>query len=261
MERHSQAAVMDLPSPLEAADLTLELGALLLQSGASTGRVVKVMREVLSALGLPHAGAVATPELMTVVAGDGSLPHPVACVTPRISWNITRLARLEQLAGKALQGAGNHRQLREELEQIRTLPSPYKRWVSIVAYVCVGTFLSRLLMADWPGTAVAAVACGVGQSVRSSIAGKLNLGLTTLVTALVAAVVGSLGIRLHLSHTPVATVSASVALLVPGLWLVTGGLDLIGGRQIRFGLLRLTVAFLIFFTVVVGIGLAQVIIP
>jgi hypothetical protein len=58
-----------------------------------------------------------------------------------------------------------------------------------------------------------------------------------------------------------ATMTASVALLVPGLWLITGGLDVTGGRQIRFGFMRLAVAFLIFAAIVVGIGLAQMIIP
>lgn len=260
MERHSQAVAVDLPSPLEAGDLALQLGSVLLQSGASTGRVVKVMREVLSALGLPSAGVVVTPELMTVVAGDGSLPYPVACVTPGIRWNIYRLAELEQLVSKAMQGAVGHHHLREELERIRALPSPYSRWLLIVAWSCVGAFFSRLFNADWPGTAVAALACAAGQLARSGLAGKLNLGPTTLITAVVASTIGALGLRLHLSQTPMATLTASVALLIPGLWLITGGLDVIGGRQIRFGILRLTVAFLLFVTIVLGVGLAQAIV-
>jgi uncharacterized membrane protein YjjP (DUF1212 family) len=260
MERHSPAAVVDPPTPLEAGELALQLGGLLLQSGASTSRVVKVMREVLAVLGLPGAGAVVTPELMTVVAGDGSLPHPVVCVTPRISWNINRLAGLEQLVGEVLQGAGDHRQLREELERLRALPSPYRRWLYVAASAGVGASLSRLLAADWAGTAVAALACAAGQSVRGGIAGRFNLGLRTLITAVVAAVIGSLGVRLHLSQTPMATLTASVSLLVPGLWLITGGLDVLGGRQIRFGLLRLTVASLLFAAIALGVGLAQAIV-
>ena len=238
----------------------MQWGALLLQSGASTGRVVKAMREVLSVLGLPRAGVVVTPEMMTVLASDGSLPYPVMCVTPRISWNITRLAGLEELLGKTLRGAGDPRQLREDLERLRALPYPYSRWMPIVAYACVGTFLSRLLQADWSGTAVAALACAMGQLVRLRIAGRFNLGLTTLITAAVAAAVGALGVRLHVSETPMATLTASVALLIPGLWLITGGLDLLGGRQIRFGLMRLFVAFLLFSLIVVGVGVAQAIV-
>lgn len=263
MERRSPAAPQDLPSPLEAADLGLQLGALLLESGASTGRVVKVVRGVLSRFGLPHAEAVVTPELMAIVSGDGSLAHPVMCVTPRIRWNIHRLAHLEPLVGQALSGAGdagNYRQLQEELERIQALPSPYSRWMFIVAWSCVGAALSRLFHADWPGTMVAALACAVGQWVRGALGYRLNLGLTTLVTAVVAAFVGALGLRFQLSHTPIETLTSSVALLVPSLWLITGGLDVIGGRQIRFGLLRLTVALLIFFTIVLGIGIAHAIV-
>lgn len=257
MERQSPAAVTDHPSPLEAGELALQWGALLLESGASTGRVVKVMRQMLAVLGLPRAGVVVTPELMTVVAGDGSLPHPLVCVTPPIRWNIHRLTQVEPFLRQALQGSGDFRQLREELERIRALPSPYHQWTLFVAYICVGIFLSRLLKADWTGTAVAALACAAGQSVRSRIAGRFHLGLTTLITAAVASLVGALGVRFHLSQTPAATLTASVALLIPGLWLITGGLDVIGGRQIRFGILRLTVAFLIFVTIVMGFGLAQ----
>jgi uncharacterized membrane protein YjjP (DUF1212 family) len=260
MERHSPAAAVDLPSPLEAGDLALQWGALLLASGASTGRVVKVMREMLAVLGLPRAGVVVTPEMMTLVAGDGSLPHPLACVTPQIRWNIHRLAQMEPFLRQALQGSGDPRQLREELERFRALPSPYNPWLLLAATVGTGIFMSRLLKGDWPGTAVAALACAAGQSVRSAIAGRFNLGLTTLVTATLASLVGALGIRLHLSQTPLATLTGSVALLIPGLWLITGGLDVIGGRQLRFGLLRLTVALLIFVTIVLGFGLAQAIV-
>ena len=258
METSSQAA--DLPAPLEAGNLALQLGALFLQSGATTGRVVRVMREALAVLGLPRAQAVVTPELMTVVAGDASLPHPVACVTPQIRWNIDRLARLEQLFGQVLEGARDRRQLREELERIGALPSPYSPWLLVAGSACLGASFSRLLQADWPGTAVAALACAAGQLVRSRIASKLSVGLTTLVTAVVAAAMGALGVRLHLSQTPVATITAAVALLIPGLWLVTGGLDLIGGRQLRFGILRLTVAFLLFGLIALGIGLALAIV-
>ena len=83
-----------------------------------------------------------TPELMTVVTGDVSLPYPVVRVTPRIRWNIYRLARLEPLVGQVLSGAGDHRQLREELERVDA-PSPYSRWMFIVAWSCVGASLSR----------------------------------------------------------------------------------------------------------------------
>ena len=95
---------------------------------------------------------------------------------------------------------------------------------------------------------------------RGAIGYKLNLGLTTLRSpAAVAAAVGALGLRLHLSQTPIETLTASVALLAPSLWLITGGLDVIGGRQIRFGLLRLTVALLLFVSIVLGIGIAHAI--
>ena len=259
LDNHPPAAAADLPSPLAAAELALQLGALLLQSGASATRAVKVLGEVLGALGLPRAEVALTPELMTVVAGDGALPQPVARATPQIRWNIDRLSRLEGLVGTFLAGAGGHRQLREDLAGIAAQPSPYPPWMRIVAAAALGIALSRLLDADWSGTAVAALACAVGQSVRGRFASQRSLGLTTLIGAVVAAVVGALAVRFQLSQTPVATLTGAVAFLVPGLWLITGGLDVLGGRQLRFGLLRLTVAFLLFGIIVLGVAAAQAI--
>jgi uncharacterized membrane protein YjjP (DUF1212 family) len=260
METHLPPKSADEPATLEAVNLALQMGALFLESGASTVRVVRVMRDVMSALGLPRAGVVVTPEMMTVVAGDGSLPYPVASVTPRIRWNIDRLASLERLAHRVMKGANDPRQLREELERLQALPSPYGRWMIVAAWACVGAFLSRLLEADWPGTAVAFLACAAGQYVRGGIADRFGMGLTTLITAVVGALIGALGLRLGLSRTETATLTASVAPLIPGLWLITGGLDVVSGRQIRYGIHRLTVAFLLFGMIVVSVYLAKVIV-
>ena len=245
----------------EAGELGLHMGALFLQSGASTARVVNVTRDVLSGLGLPRAEVVVTPELMMVVAGEDALPHPLVRVTPQIRWNIHRVVRLEQFVAKVQREPSDYRQLRQELEGIQALPSPHSRWTLILVWACVGAFLSRLMNADWSGTAVAALACAVGEFVRSGIGGRLQLGLTTLITGAVAAIVGALGLRLHVSQTPLPTLTASVALLIPGLWLITGGLDVISGRQIRFGLMRLVVAFLFLATIAAAIALALEIVP
>ena len=85
-------AVSDQQETLEAVDLALQMGELLLRSGASTGRVVKVMRDLLATLGEESAGVALTPEQMTVAGAVGAVPFTVTRVSPRIAWQITRVA-------------------------------------------------------------------------------------------------------------------------------------------------------------------------
>jgi uncharacterized membrane protein YjjP (DUF1212 family) len=150
-------------------------------------------------------------------------------------------------------------QWRRELQAVDEIAAPYGRWTLVAAYAVSAFCISRLFKTDWPGSVIAALACATAQIVRATIGSRFNVGVTVFITAMTASMFSTIGLRLHYSETIVPTLTSSVALLIPSLWLVTGGLDIMGG-QIRFGMTRMLISFLIFATIVTGIAFALLIV-
>jgi len=165
---------------------------------------------------------------------------------------LTQRAKAEQLAPAAV----GH-----ELKLIASLPSPYNRWVSILAAGVTAGAFSQIAVRNLGALAVVFVAAIVGQYFRSMLLARKVAGVTTtLIAGIVSASLAATGLKLGISKAVNPTLIASVMYMAPGLPLVNGFLDMASQKYLITGIERIANAALLFLAMAIAIGFAYVVV-
>ena len=242
---------------MQPLEMALEAALLVIQNGGSTVAAERSLRNILT--GFRQEGVVSIWRLDFIGAwstANGPSSMVVRPVGP-IGVNLARASEVAALGRRAAKGQVEPAALGSELTRIRNLPAPYNRGVMIVGAACAAAAFSQLPGGDWGSLAIAFVAAGVGQFLRSLLqARKMAVVPVTLACAALSACIGSTGLRLGLSQTAPPALLASVIYLVPGLPLINGFIDVASHKHLVVGIERIANATFLFLVIAIALVMA-----
>ena len=250
-------SVTPQPSLDDVARLSLSVGKLLLETGASAQTVHEAVEEISKGLGCERPMTYCQHAAIIVMLRRG----PESCVQMgKVGEHGVNLRRAEALTRIVSQVAGGEIdcvQAQREVDDVpRTAPG-YPLW-----FVCLATGLAcasfgRLLNATWLSFVPTLAGAAAGQWLRHSLLGrKHNVFLVAGVVSFVSAFIAGLGGRLVGSgHLEIATLAA-VLLLVPGVAVLNAQLDAIGGKPNLAAARSLRIAYILVF-MTLGLVFAQ----
>jgi uncharacterized membrane protein YjjP (DUF1212 family) len=244
------------PAPLSRmVDLLVQAGTLLLQNGAEAGRVEASLKRMEPRLGIERIDAVVMSKTIVLTATRRDAHHTRVARVPILGINLNILSEVEQLLGRFQQGQVRVGELKPELDRIATLPHHYSRGVIVAASGLACAAFCRLFGGDWAALAITAVAAAVAARVRTELnEHEVNYFLVVLLTALVASLLASSA--LWISQTAQSALTAAVLLLVPGVPLISAGVDILQG-YISAGLARVTTSLVVFLGIALGLGIVS----
>lgn len=241
---------------MQPLEMALEAALLVIQNGGSTVAAERSLRNFLTSSQQEGVVSIWRLDFIGAWGANGPSSMVVRPVGP-IGVNLARGAEVAALGRRAAKGQLAPADLGSELTRIMNLPAPYSRNVMIAGAACAGAAFSQLPGGDWGSLAIAFVAAGVGQFLRSLLqARKMAVAPVTLTCAALSACIGSAGLRLDLSQTAPAALLASVIYLVPGLPLINGFIDVASHKHLVVGMERIANATFLFLVIAIALAMA-----
>jgi uncharacterized membrane protein YjjP (DUF1212 family) len=235
-----------------ALHTALEAGVRTQMSGGYTARVQETMQAVAAAMGAQRAEASVSSVVVGLTVHRGGWSRTAFQRTPKIGMNFSELSALSQLTRDAPTMAPG--QIRERLDAIETTEGRYPLpLVLAMLGVACGAF-AALFGADLPGILAAAVGGYAGAAVRHQMAQwKYQPFIFCLAAAFASTII--VVVLLPVTATPNPALAACVLYLVPGVPLLNGTADLIGGHYLN-SVVRLTMSLVIILASGLGVALA-----
>jgi uncharacterized membrane protein YjjP (DUF1212 family) len=235
-----------------ALQTALEAGVRTQMSGGYTARVHDTMQAVATAMGVPRTESSVSSVVVGLTVHRGGWSRTAFQRTPRIGINFSELSALSQLTRDA-PGMSPH-QIRQRLDAIETTEHRYPLPLILVMLGVACGGLAALFGADVPGILAAAIGGYAGAAVRHQMAQwkyqpfifcLAAAFASTSIVLVLAPVTGTLNPAL----------AACVLYLVPGVPLLNGTADLIGGHYLN-AVVRLTMSLVIVLASGIGVALA-----
>lgn len=166
-------------------DLLLRTGALLMESGADTSRIVRNMKRTAAYLGLPeeHLHLNVTFNMLEVNLSDSEHSFCKFQRCDKHGINMTAISAISKLSWRAIEDDYSLDRYEEELEKIRTRPRNYTPWqVAIGAGFACGGFCVQF-GCDWPSFFYASIAAILGFRLRAWLNEKDGNGYVNIAIA------------------------------------------------------------------------------
>jgi len=232
-----------------------------MENGGSTVRAERAFNGILQGLSVEGVITLWRYDFVVVTRVTDSEPETFIRPIRPPGANLSRVAEASMLAERIARGDVDQAAIASELHRIRDIPSPYNTWLVILAAACVAGFFTRFIGGNWGGFEIAFVAGAVGQTVRVALqARKLGTAATTMVCALLSALVAAFGLRTGISQVAPATLIGSVGYMIPGLPLVNGFIDVASHRNISVGAMRILNATFLFLILAIGIAVGDTVV-
>jgi uncharacterized membrane protein YjjP (DUF1212 family) len=250
---------MTTPSSQDAAwldtlaHLTLQLGRILLLNGSDTEQVQASMVRFAAPFGV-EVNLLVTYEavLVTVVAGE-QIRTKIGHRLPGIGVGMSAIEAVNHLVDEADGGRLRLDEARTALDAIEHQPPAYPRWLVVAGLGVTAASLARLFGGDWLACLAAGLAGAIGTRVRLELGRRhVNPVLSAFVIALLSGIVGGVAVRFGASGTPALSLVAPAMILVPGVPLINGILDMIR-NHVTMGLSRLGFAALVILAIALGV--------
>ena len=237
--------------------MALEAALIVMQNGGSTVAASRTFTNILR--GYKEEGVSAAWRLDFIAAtsaGEDRWSTVVRPVGPS-GVNLTRVSEVAVLAEQVAQGEVAVADLDAEVARIKKLPSPYNRWLAMMAAACLSGALSQFAGGDWGSLGIAFVAAGVGQVLRSQLQVRnVAAAYVTLLCGVLSACTASVALRAGFSQEAPVTLIASVVYLAPGLPLINGFADVVSHKFLVVGIERIASAAYLFLILAIAIALA-----
>jgi uncharacterized membrane protein YjjP (DUF1212 family) len=245
---------------MKPIEIALDAALLVIRNGGSTVAAERSFNKILTGYKEEASSVWRLDFIAARSTADGQSSAVVQAVGP-IGVNLVRAAEVAALSEQVAQGKLAVDSLGAEVGRIKSLPSPYNRWVMIAAAACLSGAFSQIPGGDRGSLAIAFVAAGGGQFLRSLLqAMKVAAAPVTFICAVLSASIASIGLRLGFSQTAPATFIASVIYLAPGLPLINGFIDVVSHKYLVVGIERMANALFLFFVMAIAIALAYTVI-
>lgn len=251
------ASFLSPPSLDEVAALSLSVGKLYLETGASARTVHEGVLEISRAYGCETAETYCQHAAIIVMlrrAGESCVQmgkvgeHGV---------NVRRAEALSKIVGHVAGGEMDCARAQREVDDVPRATPGYPVWFVCLATGVACAAFGRLLNAAWLSFVPTMAGAAAGQWLRHSLIGRQqNIFLVAGIVSFVSAFIAGLGGRLLGSeHLQIATIAA-VLLLVPGVAVLNAQVDAIDGKPNLAAARGLRVGYLLLF-MTLGLAFAQ----
>lgn len=223
---------MSVVPAMDVARLLVDIGVLLLRSGAHTGRTIRNLQRISASFGY-------TPEIFVAFSG---ITITLVDETDRQSTtlfgrvenhgvHLATVAAISRLSWQIADEPCSISLLRSEVQKIKALPQ-FPRW-QIILMVGLGCgALARILGAEWSVVGITALAAAIGLLARMILQGYgFNALLVVMISAMTTAIVGSTASLLNFGATSSLAIATSVLFLIPGIPLINAVIDMINGHM------------------------------
>ena len=221
------------------AHVTLQLGRILLSNGSDTEQVQLSLARFAGAFGAEVNLLVSYEAVLVTLTGDGQIHTKIGYRVPGMGVGMTAIEAVNCLVDDACTGRLHLDEARTALEAIEHRSPAYPAWLVAVALGVTAGSLSRLFGGDLFACLAAGLAGTVGTWARLQLARRhVNPVVTAFIIALLSGVVGGTAIRFGSSGTSALPLIAPAMILVPGVPLINGILDMIC-NHVTIGMSRL----------------------
>ena len=207
VNRALEQSPVDVPTEEKRApvEVALDAALLVMKNGGATAAAARCFDNILSGYGEENVSVVWRLDVLTASEAGKDKRTYIRPVGP-IGVNLVRVSEAAMLGQRAASGETPAPYIEQEIERISRLPSPYNRWTLALVAAATGACFSRLPGGEWGSFAIAFVAAGAGQFLRSALqARKLGVAPVMLISALVSGMIAALGLRLGYSEVKPAT--------------------------------------------------------
>jgi uncharacterized membrane protein YjjP (DUF1212 family) len=234
---------------------------IILENGGSTVRAERAFNGILKGLNVEGVATLWRYDFVAVTrVMDGEPETFIRPIRPPGA-NLSRVAEASMLAARIARGDVDQATIASEVHRIKNIPSPYNIWLVILAAACAAGFFTQFIGGNWGGFGIAFVAGAVGQTVRVALqARKVGTAATTMVCALLSALIAAFGLRAGISQVAPATLIGSVGYMIPGLPLMNGFIDVASHRNMSVGIQRVLNAAFLFLVLAVGIAVGEAVV-
>lgn len=234
-------------------NILLEIGGLLMSSGANSNRVRVTMERVANGLGYKTELLITHRALMlTVIDQDHEYffsrlkrisPHGV---------NFRMVSGISHLSWNVLEQNWTVNQIQEELTRLKSLPH-YPRLVILGLVGLAGSAFCRISGGGYIEMLVVFVATVIGLFVRQeAMKAKFNPYLCVFFASFTASFIAGLAEIYHIGMQPDKAFATSVLFLVPGVPLINSVTDLLEGN-LQNGIIRGINGLIIAFSIAMGL--------
>ncbi len=247
------------PSPQDAAWLdqlahvTLQLGRILLLNGSDTEQVQLLLARFSAAFGAEGNLLVSYEAVLVTLAAHGQIRTKIGYRVPGMGVGMSAIEAINRLVDDADAGRLRLDEVQSALDAIEHRAPAYPRWLVAAALGVTAASLSRLFGGDLLASLAAGLAGTVGTWARLQLGRHhVNPVLTAFVVALLSGIVGGVAIKFGRSSTPALPLVAPAMILVPGVPLINGILDMIR-NHVTIGISRLGFATLVVLAIALGL--------
>jgi uncharacterized membrane protein YjjP (DUF1212 family) len=240
-------------------EMALKAALIVIRNGGSTVAANRTFASVVKAAMLQGVSTVWRLDFIAATSeAEGRASTLVRPIGP-IGVNLARVSAAAVLGERVASGEVALAHFDAEVARINELPSPYNRWVAMVAAAGVAGGLSQFAGGDWGSLWIAGVAAAVGQVLRSQLqARRMPAANVTLLCGLLSAGLASVALRGGFSQVVPVTLIASVVYLAPGLPLINGFVDVVSHTFLFVGIERIANAAYLFLVLAIAVALASV---
>jgi uncharacterized membrane protein YjjP (DUF1212 family) len=230
--------VESLKKVKEAEAMLLNVGTLLMSSGASTGRVRTTVNRIADALGYNIELMITNRSLMLKVIDEDSnqfiaslkrtSPHGV---------NFRVVSGISRMSWRVVEDHWNIPQINAEIARLVALPH-YPRLITLSSVALAGASFCALFGGKGYELLVAFIATFVGLFVRQeALKKRFNPYVSIIFAAFAASILSGLSVKIGIGSSPELAFATSILFLVPGVPLINSFTDMIDGNILN-GIVR-----------------------
>lgn len=242
----------EVKSSQELSKILLEVGTLLMASGANTSRIRITISRIANAYGFNTELLVTHRALMLTVSDDKNdyfesslkrtLPHGA---------NFRMVSGISKMSWKVVEESWNYEQIWNEINRLKSL-SHYPRPIILLTVALAGASFCRLFGGGVVEMIVAFVATCIGLIVRQeAVKRNFNAYLCIFAASLVSCLIAGAAVKFNIGTEPEHAFATSVLYLIPGIPLINSLSDLLDGN-IMNGIVRGTNGLIIAFAIAFG---------
>jgi len=234
-------------------NILLEVGSLLMSSGASTNRIRVTMARIARGLGYGIELLITHRALMlTIVEKDQQHFFSRLKRTSPHGVNFRIVSGISHLSWNVLEQNWTVAQISEEVNRLKALPH-YPRLVILGLVGLAGSAFCRIFGGGYLEMLVAFVATFIGLFVRQeALKLKFNPYICVFFASFAASFIAGLAELYHIGIQPDKAFATSVLFLVPGVPLINSVTDLLEGN-LQNGLMRGLNGLIIAFSIAMGL--------
>lgn len=215
----------------EMANFILDVGLLLMASGAHSGRVNRNCSRIAHHWGFSMNINPTFTGMLVSVWDESERDNTVTLYknSPPNLIHFEVLTHISRLSWRIADGDIGFDEARCELERIRRL-NHYRYWIVALAVGLSCACLCVLAGGNWVDGTIALCGAASGSALRFLIVkARFNMFLSTIIASFVTCLLVGLATVLGLGHAPETSLATAVLYLVPGVPLINSVIDLLEG--------------------------------